>query len=82
VIGHTTCVGVVLLNRQSRIVIEKPIEDVRRLARGRGNHLGIEWPELVGDMRIERDAGLVAMACIHVGDSCTCPASTEVLPVR
>src|SRR5207344_1058725 len=62
VIGHTTCVGVVLLNRQSRIVIEKPIEDVRRLARGRGNHLGIEWPELVGDMRIERDAGLVAMA--------------------
>src|SRR5277367_5575676 len=82
VICHTTGVGVVLLNRQSRIVIEKPIEDVRRLARGRRDHLGIEWPELVGDVGIERDAGLVAMACIHVRDCSTCPASTEVLPVR
>jgi len=82
VICHTTGVGVVLLNRQSRIVIEKPIEDVRRLARGRRDHLGIERPELVGDVGIERDAGLVAMACIHVRDCSTCPASTEVLPVR
>jgi hypothetical protein len=37
---------------------------------------------LVGDVGIERDAGLVAMACIHVRDCSTCPASTEVLPVR
>ena len=80
VICHTTCVGVVLLNRQSRIVIEKPIEDVRRLARGRRDHLGIEPPELVGDAGIEGDAGLVAMACIHVRDCSICPASTEVLP--
>jgi hypothetical protein len=64
VICHTTGVGVVLLNRQSRVVIEKPIEDVRRLARGRRDHLGIERPELVGDVGIERDAGLVAMACV------------------
>ena len=82
VICHTTCVGVVLLNRQSRIVIEKPIEYMRRLARGRRDYLGIERPELVGDVGIERDAGLVAMACIHVRDCSTCPASTEVLPVR
>ena len=52
-ICHTTCVGVVLLNHQSRIVIEKPIEDVRRLARGHRDHLGIERPKLVGDVGIE-----------------------------
>jgi hypothetical protein len=34
----------VLLNRQSRIVIEKPIEDVRRLARGRlSEKIGSAW---------------------------------------
>jgi hypothetical protein len=33
VICHTTGVGIVLLNRRSRIVIEKPIEDVRRHAK-------------------------------------------------
>jgi hypothetical protein len=82
VICCATSVGVVLLNCQSRIVIEKPVEDVRRLARGCRDHLGIERPELVGDVGIERDAGLVAMARIHVCDSSTSSASTEVLPVR
>ena len=82
VICYATSVGVVLLNCRSSIVIEKPVEDVRRLARGCRDHLGIERPELVGDVGIERDAGLVAMACIHVRDSSTCSAGTEVLPVR
>ena len=71
VICHATGVGVVLLDRQSRIVVEKPIEDMRRLARGCCDHLGIERPELVGDVNIERDAGLVAITCIHVRDSST-----------
>ena len=46
---------------------------MRRLARGCCDHLGIERPELVGDVGIERDAGLVAITCIHVRDSSTRP---------
>jgi hypothetical protein len=80
VIGHTTFVGVVLLNRQSRIVIEKPIEDVRRLARGHCDHLGVERPELVGDVGSERHAGLVAMVCIHVPIAVPLPPTRKYCP--
>ena len=81
-IGDAARVGVVLLDPQSGVVIEQPVENMRRLACRCRDHLRVERAELIGDVGIERDAGLVAMACIHVGDSCTCPASTEVLPVR
>jgi hypothetical protein len=64
----------VLLNRQSRIVIEKPIEDVRRLARGRRNHLGIERPELVGDR------GLSSNGTGLLGKDATPPPATRKKP--
>ena len=82
VIGDTARVGVVLLDRQSGVVIEQAVEDVRRLAGGRRDHLRVERPELVGDVRVERDAWLVAVPGVHIGNGSAGTTGAEVLPVR
>ena len=80
-IRDTAGVGVVFLDRQSSVVVEQPVEDVRRLARVGGNHLGIEGAKLVRDVGVERDAWLVAMARVHVRDRGAGATSSKILPV-
>jgi hypothetical protein len=82
-----TGVGVVLFYRQSGVVIEQPVEAMRSLAGVRRDHLRIERPELVGDVSVEQDARLVAMARIHVRDRGAgapgpkyCPSDEDVRP--
>jgi hypothetical protein len=45
---------------QAGLMLQKAVQDMRRLRRGRRDDLGLERPELVGDVGVERDAGLVA----------------------
>jgi hypothetical protein len=59
-IGRASGVGVVFDDAQAGLMLQKAVQDMRRLRRGRRDDLGLERPELVGDVGVERDAGLVA----------------------
>ena len=81
VVGGTACVDRVLVDRQPGLVVEQAVEHVRRLTGGRGDHLGVERTVLVGDVGVERDARLVAVTRVDVGDRLSRAAGEEVLPV-
>src|SRR3546814_3962712 len=59
VVGHPAGVGVVLLDGKACLMVQQAVQDARRLAGRGGDHLGVERTVLVGDMGIERHAGLV-----------------------
>ena len=65
-VGGAPGVGEVLDDAQSRAVLEQPVQHMRRLGGGGGNDLGVERPELVGDVGVERDPGLVAVPGVDV----------------
>ena len=82
VVGHPAGVDGVLLDREPGLMVEEPVEHVRRLACGRGDDLGVERPILIGDVGVERHARLVAMAGVHRCDRLACASGEEVLSVR
>ena len=51
VISEAGSIGVVLFDPQVRLVVEKPIEHVGRIAHADVDHLGAERSVLVGDPR-------------------------------
>ena len=71
----------VLLDPQARLVVEQAVQHVRRLAGGGGDHLGVERAVLVRHMGVERDARLVAVPGVDVGDRLAAAAGEEVLAV-
>jgi hypothetical protein len=66
---------------QAGLMLQKAVQDMRRLRRGRRDDLGLERPELVGDVGVERDAGLVAMAGVDVAERLAATAGAEELPI-
>ena len=81
-IGGAASVGVVLSNLQFRLMIEQAVKHVRCLARGCSDDLGVKRPELIGDVRIEGNARLVAVTRIDVADRRALTAGAEILSVR
>ena len=81
-IGCRGRVGRVLVDAEPAAMIEQSVEDVRRLARRRGDGLGMKGPELVGEMGVEHHAGLVPVASIDEVHRLAVTAGAEVLPVR
>ena len=81
-VGGAAGVGVMLGDAQPGAVMEQPVEHVRRLGRGRRDDLGVERAELVGDVGVERDAGLVAVPGVDVAERLAPAARAEELPVR
>ncbi len=71
-----------LLDLQTGLMIEQAVKHVWGLGRCGGDHLGVERAELIGDVRIESDARLVAVARIDVGQRLAAPAGAEILPIR
>jgi len=80
-IGRTTCIDRVLLDRQARLVIEQAVEDVRRFAGRCGDDLRMERAVLVGNVGVEADTRFIAVAGINVGDGFAAAAGEEVLTV-
>src|SRR5208337_4274060 len=78
VVGRPTRIGVMLLDPKAALVVQQAIEDMRRLARGRGNNLGMIRAELIGDMGVERHAWLIAMAGIHIRNRLTMAAGLKI----
>ena len=81
-VGEAVGVRGVFLDAQVRLVVEQPIEHMRRVPHGGGDHLGVEGRVLIGDMRIERHAGLGAVAQIDLPRVLAVATDFEVLPVR
>jgi len=75
-------IGVMLLDPEAALVVQQAIEDMRRLARGRGDDLGVIRAELIGNMCVERHAGLVAMASVHTRYRLAMAARLKILSVR
>ena len=67
-VGGAARVRVVLGDAQPGAVLEQPSQHVRRLGRGRRDDFGVEGAELVGDVGVERDAGLVAVPGVDVAE--------------
>ena len=61
-IGKTSRVGVMFLDPQIGLVVEQAIENMRRIAGIRGDHLRIKGGVLVGDMGVKERTRLVAIA--------------------
>lgn len=74
-------IRVVLLDGKATLVMKKAIDDVGRLAGGRGDHLGVVRAVLVGDMGVEGDARLVAVMGVHIADGFAATAGAVELPV-
>jgi hypothetical protein len=60
VIGITTAIGVVAVNRDVAPMIEQPVKDIEVFARRRGDHLGVERNIAVGEVRVEFASGVIA----------------------
>ena len=58
VIGGPGGVGIMFLDVQSGpvLMIEQAIENMRRFAGGRADHLGVEWVVLIGDEGVQNGA--------------------------
>ena len=63
-------------------MIEQPVEHMHGLARGCRDHLGVERRVAVGEVRVEFDAGIVAIMGIVTAGIATEAASPEKLTVR
>lgn len=62
-------IGVMLLDLKTALMVQQAIENMRRLARRRGDGL-------------ERHARLVAMTSVHIRDRLAMAAGLKILPVR
>ena len=81
-VGGAARVRVVLGDAQPRAMLEQPVQHMRRLGRGRCDDFGVEGAELVGDVGVERDAGLVAVSGVDVAQRLAPAARPEELPIR
>ena len=80
-IGEAGRVGVVLLDPQVGLMVEKAVENVRGIEGVRGDHLGIKGRVLVGDVGVEEHARLVSIAQIDLPGLLSAPAGAETLAV-
>src|SRR5271165_4444593 len=74
-------IGVVADARDLALVIEQSVQDVQRLAGGRGDHLGVEGRMTIGDVRVELAAGLVPIVRVEARRIAAETASAEELSV-
>ena len=63
-------------------MVEEPVDDVRRLARGRRQKLGVERRVATGEVGVEGDDGLAAVPCVDRADRLAGTTDGKVLPVR
>ena len=82
VVSRAARIGVMLLDPKAALMVQQAIEDMRRLARGRGDDLGMIRAELIGDMGVERHARLIAMASVHIRDRLAMAAGLKILAIR
>lgn len=80
-VGEAGGVGVVLLDPQRGPVLEQAVEDVRCLVSGSGDDLRVEGAELVGQMAVEADPGLLAVAGVGDGGGLAEAARLEELAI-
>jgi hypothetical protein len=76
-VTRATGIRIVLLDGKAK----RAIDDVGRLAGGRGDHLGVVRAVLVGDMGVEGDARLVAVMGVHIADGFAAAVGAVELPV-
>jgi hypothetical protein len=81
-VGRATGVGEVLGDAQPATVGEQAVQYMGRLRRGGGDHLGVERAELIGDVGVECDARLRAVAGVDVAPGFAAPAGAKELAVR
>ena len=81
-VGIAAAIGVVAARRDLALVIEQPVQDMQRLARRRRDHLGVERRVAVGEVRVELDAGLVAVMGVEARRVAAEAAGPEELAVR
>lgn len=81
VVGGAARIGVMLLDPKAALVVQQAIEDIRRLARGRGDDLGVIRAERIGNMGVERHARLVAVVSVHICERLAMAAGLKILTV-
>ena len=74
-------VGVMLFNSQIRFVIKQTVEHMRGITNRRTYDLGVERRILVGNVRVEQHARLIAVTCIDLPSATAVPAGAKVLPI-
>lgn len=81
-IGDAASIGVVIGDREIGGMMEEPVQDVRRLAGGGGDDLGVEGRIAVGDVGVEGDGRLRALVRVDLARRLGASVEREVLPVR
>ena len=81
VIGESGRIGVVFLDPQIGLVVEKPVEHVRRIAHRGVDDLGVERRVLIRHMGVEQHARFIAIVGIAVSGRFAPAASTGPLAV-
>ena len=81
VIGEAGGVGEMLFDAQLGFVIEQAVENMGGVANGRVDDLGVEGRVLIGDVRVEEHAGIVAVLGVAVSGGLIVTAGAEPLRV-
>ena len=82
VIREPPGVGVVLVDDEAALVIEQSVEDMGGLVSGRGDHLRMEGPKLIGEMGVELDARVLTVVQVHHASDFATPAGAKELRIR
>jgi hypothetical protein len=80
-VGCPAGIGVMLFDRQTGGMVEQPVEDIGRLARGRRDHPARKRVILIRDVGVEADAGFVAVARVDVADRGPAPTGVKELAI-
>jgi hypothetical protein len=71
----------VLFDPQIRLVVEEAVEHVGCVADGRADDLGVKRGVLIGDVRIEKHAGIVTVFGVAVSAGFAMTAGAKALAV-
>ena len=75
-------IGIVLLDPQLGFVIEETIEHMRRIANGGVDDLGMKGRVLIGDVRVEGDAGIISIFRVHLASRFAAATRAVTLTIR
>jgi hypothetical protein len=81
VIGEPGGVGVVLFDPQLGLVVEQAVEHVGCVADGRADDLGVKRGVLIGDVCVEKDAGIITVLGVAVSAGFAMTAGAKALAV-
>src|ERR1017187_5700809 len=81
-VAETGCVGIVFRNPQIRFMVEQTVENISGIADRCIDDLRVEGRVLVGNVRIEKDAGFIAVSGVHSSGGLAPATGAEALPVR